>query len=233
MARDIKGLVFDKDGTLFDFRKSWGGWAQGLLTQMASDRAHARRLGQAIGYDLETGVFAPDSPVIAATAADIALALSTHLPGRGTAEITAHINAAAAMAPMAEAVPLVPLMTALKARGLSLGLATNDTEVPARAHLAAHGLTDLFDFIAGYDSGHGPKPGPGMCQAFARQTGLDPRQCAMVGDSLHDLHAGKAAGMTAIAVLTGIAGREELRPAADVILPDIGALPAWLDGCEF
>ncbi len=75
---------------------------------------------------------------------------------------------------MSEAVPLVPLLSALRARGLKLGVATNDSEAPARAHLDRHGLTGLLDFMAGYDSGHGAKPGPGMCLAFAAATGLDP-----------------------------------------------------------
>jgi phosphoglycolate phosphatase len=33
-------------------------------------------------------------------------------------------------------------------------------------------------------------------------------------------------------VLTGIARREVLQPMADVVLPDIGALPGWLAGLE-
>jgi len=118
---------------------------------------------------------------------------------------------------------------ALKARGLKLGVATNDSEVPARAHLDRHGLTGLLDFIAGWDSGHGAKPAPGMCLAFASTTGLDPGQVLMVGDSLHDLDAGRAAGMRPVAVLTGIARAGDLAPHAEVVLPDIGALPAWLD----
>ncbi|NEX45759.1 HAD family hydrolase [Pseudotabrizicola algicola] len=224
----IDGVIFDKDGTLFDFRRSWGGWAQTLLRRMGRDADHAATMARAIGFDLETGVFSPDSPVIAATAQDIAAALAVHLPGQSVAEVARQINEAAAEAEMVPAVPLRPLLEALRARGLRIGLATNDTETPARAHLAAHGLTDLFDFIAGYDSGHGAKPGPGMCLAFARATGLDPARVAMVGDSLHDLHAGHAAGMLRIAVLTGIATEADLEPHADVVLPDIGALPGWL-----
>jgi len=229
MGAGIGGLVFDKDGTLFDFRQSWGGWARGFLRDIARDEDHADTLGQAIGFDLAEGSFAPDSPVIAATAADIALALSEHLPGQSPAQITAHINAAAALAPMAEAVPLRPLLSALRGRGLKIGLATNDTEAPARAHLAAHDISDLFDFVSGYDSGHGPKPGPGMCLAFARHVGLLPEHCVMVGDSLHDLHAGRAAGMRCVAVLTGSAGRDELAPHADAVLDHVGQLPDWLD----
>ena len=226
----IDGLLFDKDGTLFDFRVSWGRWAESFLTRIARDEAHAARLGRAIGFDPATASFAPDSPVIAATAADIAAALVQELPGVTVAELTERIDASAALAPMSEAVPLRPLMEVLRARGLRLGVATNDSEAPARQHLARHGITDCFDFIAGYDSGHGAKPGPGMCLAFARQTGLAPARVAMVGDSRHDLEAGRAAGMRSIAVLTGIARREELAPHADVVLHDIGEIPDWLAG---
>jgi phosphoglycolate phosphatase len=225
----IDGLLFDKDGTLFDFRSSWGRWAAGFLASLARDADHAVQLGRAIGFDASTLTFAPDSPVIAATAADIAAALAPHLPGLTVEKLTAMIDETAGSAAMAQAVPLRPLLSAFRARGLKLGVATNDSETPARQHLAAHDITDCFDFIAGYDSGHGAKPGPGMCLAFARGLGLDPARVAMVGDSRHDLEAGRAAGMRTIAVLTGVAGRAELEPHADVVLPDIGALPAWLD----
>lgn len=228
----IDGLIFDKDGTLFDFRVSWGRWAATFLRRIARDEAHATRLGRAIGYDLASGSFAPDSPVIAATAADIAAALAPELPGTTVAELTDRIDASAGVAPMSEAVPLRPLLDSLRDKGLRLGLATNDSEAPARQHLANHGITDCFDFIAGYDSGHGAKPGPGMCLAFVRMTGLQPSRVAMVGDSRHDLEAGRAAGMRTIAVLTGVAKREELAPHADVVLPDIGAIPGWLSGLE-
>lgn len=230
--RMIDGLLFDKDGTLFDFRVSWGRWAKDFLSRIATDAAHARRLGRAIGFDLDDGSFAPDSPVIAATAADIAAALAPELPGVTVEELTERIDASAGQAPMSEAVPLLPLLLALRGQGLRLGVATNDSEVPARKHLAHHGITDCFDFISGYDSGHGAKPGPGMCLAFARQLGLEPGRVAMVGDSRHDLEAGRAAGMRVVAVLTGIAGREELEPHADVVLADIGSIPDWLSSLK-
>jgi phosphoglycolate phosphatase len=90
------------------------------------------------------------------------------------------------------------------------------------------GLIGYFAFVAGYDSGHGAKPGPGMARAFCRATGLAPAACVMIGDSRHDLASGRAAGMATVGVLTGLARRDELAPLADVILPDIAALPAWL-----
>jgi len=52
----------------------------------------------------------------------------------------------------------------------------------------------------------------------------------MVGDSTHDMAAGRAAGFTCVAVLTGVADAVDLAPHADAVLPDIAALGAWLDG---
>lgn len=226
----IDGVVFDKDGTLFDFRQSWGGWASRMLDQLATDPAHAAVLAAAIGYSPARRDFAPESPVIAGTAQDIAEVMLPHMPRFSHADLAARLNALAQDAVMAPAVPLRPVLGALRDRGLKLGVATNDTEAPARAHLSAHGVLDLFDFVAGCDSGHGAKPAPGMCLAFARKVGIDPARAVMVGDSTHDLIAGRAAGMRCVAVLTGIAKATALAPHADVVLADIGGLAAWIDG---
>ena len=63
----------------------------------------------------------------------------------------------------------------------------------------------------------------------ALATGLAPEAVVMVGDSTHDLIAGRRAGMRCVGVLTGLAEREVLQPYADVVLPDIGHLPAWIE----
>lgn len=51
----------------------------------------------------------------------------------------------------------------------------------------------------------------------------------MIGDSTHDMVAGRAAGMVCVAVLTGLATNRDLEGHADVVLRDIGGLPDWLD----
>ena len=113
--------------------------------------------------------------------------------------------------------------------GLRLGVMTNDTEFGAKAHLSAAGVDHLFDFIAGFDSGWGPKPNPAPLLAFAEKTGLTPHRVAMVGDSTHDLIAGRNAGMQTVGVLTGMADHATLSPYADMVLPNIGALRAWVN----
>jgi len=112
--------------------------------------------------------------------------------------------------------------------GLQLGVATNDSEAPARAHLAQAQITDAFALILGADSGFGGKPCTGQLDQFCTVTGLDAQRCLMVGDSLHDLDAGRAAGMIPIGVLTGPAPYAELAPHAKVVLTSIAELPAWI-----
>ncbi|SLN56971.1 Phosphoglycolate phosphatase [Pseudoruegeria aquimaris] len=228
---DIRAVLFDKDGTLFDFNATWSAWAHGFLGELSGgDPALAGRLGRAIGYDMELKIFEAGSPVIAGTPGEIAEAMLPLLPGQGAAALIEQMNRAAAQAPMVEAAPLVDLLGRLKAVGLRLGVATNDAEAPARAHLAATGVLGHFDFVAGFDSGHGAKPDPGMLLAFAEAVGVPPAQVLMVGDSRHDLLAGRAAGMPTLGVLTGLAQEEELAPLALAVLPHIGHLPDWLGG---
>jgi phosphoglycolate phosphatase len=225
----IRGLLFDKDGTLFDFTATWSAWARGFLAELSGgDGTRAAYLGRAIGFDPATGVFAPDSPVIAHTPTEIAEALLPHLPGTTAPVLVARMNAAAAAAAMVQAVPLAPLLGALRQAGYRLGVVTNDGEAPARAHLEGVGAAALFDFVAGFDSGFGAKPAPGPLLAFAAHVGLAPAEVAMIGDSRHDMVAARAAGMRPVAVLTGSAGAAELAPLAEAVLPDIGHLPVWL-----
>jgi phosphoglycolate phosphatase len=226
MGKEIRAVIFDKDGTLFDFRKSWGAWTQSLLAKLGGNPTVLANL---LGFDQKAMDFAPDSPVIAMTTPEIAAILHPHLPDLPLADLNDLMNQLSADAPMVPAVDLPNVLGELARRGHALGLATNDTELPARRHLANAGVLDLFSFVSGCDSGWGGKPAPGQLLAFIAQTGLPADQIAMVGDSLHDLEAGRRAGMATVAVLTGIATRADLAPHADVVLHDISALAGWIE----
>ena len=151
------------------------------------------------------------------------------LPGDvDKAALIGRMNAGSAQVAQVEAVPLRAYTSGLRQLGLTLGLVTNDAEGPALRHLDKAGIRSDFAFVAGYDSGFGAKPGPGQLIGFCRATGLAPDVCVMVGDSTHDLHAGRAAGMLTVGVLTGPAPRAELAGLADIVLDSIADIPAWL-----
>ncbi len=222
-------VLFDKDGTLFDFQRSWAPWVGEVIAELSGgDAARAAALAGAWGYDAGRGVIEPGSVVIAGEVSALAQAVLGHVPGRDHAQVLGYLLESSARVAAVEVLPLAGFLEGLAARGLALGVATNDAEAVARAQLGRLGLERHFDFIAGYDSGHGGKPGPGMCRAFAEHVQVAPERVVMVGDSAHDLVAGRAAGMQTVAVLTGVAVADELAPLADAVLPDIGHLPAWL-----
>lgn len=227
----VEAIVFDKDGTLFDFAATWQVWARAFLLGITNqDMKRADFVGQKIGFDLHTGTFHPDSIIIAHPVDEVAAALAQYFPEMSVETLLTRLNGEAENVPQIEAVPLIPFLTNLRETGLRLGVATNDAERPARAHLGAAGILDMFDFIAGFDSGYGAKPGPGQLLAFARMVDVAPDRVVMVGDSAHDLVAGRAAGMQTIGVLTGIAKAPDLAPFADHVFPDIGHILDWLTG---
>jgi phosphoglycolate phosphatase len=227
----IAGLIFDKDGTLFDFNATWGGWTRRILTELAqATGVDAAELGARVGYDFDAG-FAADSPIIAGTLAQIVDLLVLGLP-EGTAlsgkpALAAFLETRAEVAEVVEVVPLAEFLNQLQLAGYRIGVMTNDTERSARAHLAAVSVVGM-DVIIGADSGHGAKPDAAPLLAVARLIDVRPDRVAMVGDSRHDLAAGRAAGMVTVGVLTGPAKAADLADLADVVLSSIAELPAWL-----
>ncbi len=223
----IKAIVFDKDGCLFDFNATWGAWSREMISsEVGGDPARMAQLADVLGYDLGAGVFLQSSIVIAETIEVVADAMLNILPETDKTSLIERMKNATQHVPQIEPVPLDATLSELKNMGLRLGVATNDAEAPARSNLAH--VQQHFDFIAGFDSGFGGKPAPGQLLAFCDQSGVPPSNCIMVGDSTHDMQAGRAAGMRCVGVLTGPAPRHELAPYADVVMENIGGLRKWI-----
>lgn len=224
-----EAILFDKAGTLFDYEQTWANWSRRFLRDLASENEpEARRLGAAVGFDIDTGRFAEDSPMVCRTPSEVARVLAPCLPGTDPADIAAALTAQAGDVPQAEVTPLRPLMAELRRRDLVLGVVTNDTEGPTRMHLDQAGIGGAFAHVLACDSGFAPKPAPDMLLAFCDMTGIAPDRTVMVGDSPYDLEAASAAGITGVAVLTGVAGRAQLEPRARAVLGSIAELPQWL-----
>lgn len=225
----LTAVLFDKDGTLIDFTKTWGPWAKITIDGFAERHGLCKdELSTSLGFDRDTEVFAPQSPMIAGSAEEIVAHMKAAYP-----DLTAHAldDLRSPEVPKLAPVPvtdLVALLERIAAMGISIGLVTNDSEQGARVHLQALGIEDCFGTVIGFDSGYGGKPAPDGCLAAARALGVAPENCVLVGDSLHDLTAARSAGMWAAAVPNGITLPGSLVGHADVMLDDLDQLIDWL-----
>lgn len=234
-----QAILLDKDGTLIDFDLTWGPAAYQVMRALAQgNRARLDALMRVSRYLEVERRFLPDSPLVGGSSAEYGPLWATAL-GRAPDEalygemddLFRHWGLAT-LSPIGDP---AAILAELAGRGLPLGIATNDAEASARAQATALGLDPYLHSIVGYDSGFGSKPDPGMVTAFARHAGIPPDRVAMVGDSVHDLAAARAAGAIAVAVLTGPlkdAARAELEPYADVMLGTLADLPGWLDSLQ-
>ena len=54
----FKGLIFDKDGTLFHFQESWGNWLDEVLNNICEKSiSKKKQLAEILGYNLSKKIF--------------------------------------------------------------------------------------------------------------------------------------------------------------------------------
>jgi len=230
---DIKGILFDKDGTLVDFNATWLGVADFMAMDASDgDRWKADRLLAAAGFDFTAKRFKPDSIFASGTNLDVVELWFPRLSVEDQMLAVARFNEITSVqgSKMAVALPgIVDTLAALHSKSYRLGVATNDSTSGAEKTLVTLGVSQLFDAAYGYDAVANPKPAPDTILAFSDLTGLKPAEIAMVGDNRHDLEMARAGGCgLAVGVLSGTGTRESLSSIADIILDSVADLPDFL-----
>lgn len=232
-ATSIRGVLFDKDGTLVDYDKTWAPInRQAAVLAARGDSGFAARLLELGGYDPVAERVRGGSLLAASHTREIAAAWIEAGARYGLDALSREMDAIFA-AGARHAVPVTDvaaLFGRLRGRGLALGVATSDGETSARATLSHLNIESEGLFVAGYDSGFGGKPDPGMVEGFCRAKGLHAREVVVVGDNTHDLDMGRAAGCAmVIGVLTGTGTAQELAGRASAVIAGIDELETLLD----
>ena len=228
----IRAILFDKDGTLVDFDRTWGPAVQTVLQHLArGDEILYRELCAVSGL-IDGLHFLPDSPLIDEPTSVFAMRWATLLGRVADSAFAEKIDRLLCQATTAHLSPIgdpKTILGELARRGYRLGMITNDAEATARTHARKLGFHDLLTFIAGYDSGFGTKPAPAPIIAFARTVGVSIMEIVMVGDSDIDVATARAAGARAILVLTGPKSDRLRQIEADGVIASIAELAAWLE----
>jgi HAD superfamily hydrolase (TIGR01509 family) len=127
------------------------------------------------------------------------------------------------------------LLHELKGRGLRIALASSSKQEELDAALKSariEDIKDLFDVMTNASDAKASKPAPDLVNAAVDKLGLSPAQCAMIGDTIYDAEACRAAGVALLGVNTGPAEMPPetmLNAGARVVYRDLGDLYAHLD----
>lgn len=105
---------------------------------------------------------------------------------------------------------VVEALRGIKAAGLQTGLVTSKNRPGALRGLKLVGLDALMDVLVCADEVTNPKPHPEPVEKAVALLGADPAATVYVGDSVHDMHSGRAAGVLTAAALWGPFGRMHL-----------------------
>lgn len=127
---------------------------------------------------------------------------------------------------------VVPMLDLLRQGGYRLGVVTSKREGTARRGLAFFDLARHFEVVVFHDDTERHKPHPEPLLHAMTSAGARPEETAYVGDSVHDVAAGRAARVTTIAALWGPFPRHELEAAGPDRLADTPAdvVTLLLDG---
>jgi pyrophosphatase PpaX len=95
-------------------------------------------------------------------------------------------------------------------RGYQLGVVTSKSREFAQRGMRLCGLWEFVDVFVSMDDTSRHKPHPEPLLLALEQLQVAPQQAVYVGDSRHDMQAGRAAGMRTAAALWGPVPRSEL-----------------------
>ncbi|MFB3853976.1 MAG: HAD family hydrolase [Vicinamibacterales bacterium] len=221
--RGIRAVFFDLDGTLVDSTEL-----------ILSSHEHTQRYHFNRTMDRRTLV-RDMGRSLAETMHDYAVEFGCVDPAAAAAEMLAtyrHYQRFAEERLMRPFPSVNEVLSILRGQGIATGVVTSKVAAVARPALARYGLAPLLDVGIFHDDTAEHKPHPAPLLEAAGRAKVRPDRAVYVGDSTHDLVAGRAAGMKTIAALWGPYERADLEEAgadwyADAPLDVLRAV-----GCE-
>ena len=240
MNEKLKGIIFDKDGTLFDYAQVWedvlkeGIDSAFISMGKASHQKAKKAMLHLMGID-ENGDCHPKGLVFTHRPLQIFYRFLLYC-------IRYRVNALKAIKAYHQSVQnsevllskklkkmdfslQQTLFSNLKQSGYSIGIITNDNTSSMSLFLSLMGLSDYIDFVSSRNSEYKKKPHPQALLEFCKQESISPAQVAMVGDTITDmLFAKRSKAGYAIALLSGSNDKKSLRALSDVVYPDISSL---------
>jgi HAD superfamily hydrolase (TIGR01662 family) len=127
----------------------------------------------------------------------------------------------------------VEALRLLRARGLRIGLVTNNGHAGTEITLRRHHLAAFFDAIVTRDDCEEMKPDAAPVRKLLKEMNVPPGEAILVGDGVIDIMAARAAGLRSVAVATGPFPSDRLIQAEpDYLLGSVNDLPTLIEQLE-
>lgn len=213
----VKAIFFDLDGTIVDSREAYLTAMKTALSKTGKKSEVTVKMATEIPKRLEQN-----------------LPISDLIQGAEVRKFLKHYLNAYYQATATKSKPLPSISHTLERLSgrVKVGLITM-RHVPKEKvieELSGFNLAKYFQCVVTARDTHNPKPSPKALIECAEQLNTAITNCAVVGDSVADIRAGKNAGTKTVAVLSGIFSRQELkREKPDLILKSAKDLPNYLE----
>ena len=203
-----RGVLIDLDGTLIDTAPDIAAAANATLADLGCAALEIEQVRSFIGEGIAVLVRRSLGARMSASEAETKLASALQHFERHYASANGRYSS---LYPgVAEG------LRAMRGLGLKIGCVTNKPLRFAEPLLAHFGLLQSLDALVAGDSTPAKKPDPAPVLEACRRLGIPPHECVLIGDSGHDAHAARAAGLRFVAVTYGYGRKEDLRSAPSI-----------------
>jgi phosphoglycolate phosphatase len=217
---DVGGIAFDLDGTLLDTIHDLAAAVNVLLAELGYPPLPKVEIAKLVGKGVQNLV-----------RRSLALAFGVSPAALEDAEVDAalaryYTHYAALLGRETELYPgVLDGLQRIAALGIPMAVITNKSTRFVRPHLDLAGLTPYFSVLVGGDDLPRKKPAPDPLLYVAQRLGIAPAQLLMVGDSVNDAQAARAAGCPVVIVPYGYNEGEPVHSIdADAIVPSLLAV---------
>ena len=202
-SNDLRLAIWDVDGTLVDSRAVIQACMEAAFRDTGLPPPDYDATRRIVGLSLAAGIAQLAPPDLGAARLEFLVDAYRHTFTRLRAD-------PALLEPMYDGA--LEVLDRLKQDGWLLAIATGKTHRGLDGLFAKHDIKSYFDTVWCADDGPG-KPHPFMVEQSMRALGCAPAQSLMIGDAIHDIAMGRAAGVRSLGVSWGFGRADELQDA--------------------
>lgn len=217
MKRDIRAVIFDQDGVMFD-------------TERMSSKAW-NKAGEELGIEVEESFLCT---IRGMNYQDATARFEEKYGSRGIdyeelrRRKKEYFTAMRRELPLPVKPGLYELLAYLKEQGYQIALATGSTKEYSLSNLEEAGVAQYFAYIISGDMVEHAKPSPDIFLKSAEVLGEKPENCLVLEDSLNGVEAGIRGGFVTVMVPDMTQPDETLRGRVDAVCESLLDVREWL-----